>query len=310
MHGPTSVSTLAVWVAVLGCCTSVVSGMMSKSQKTQAANKLNSLVGHLGWDAMEEVKILINKRGDVAGPVSTIRQAVRSEQRAVNETNVLKRHKQIWTVLTCKYGEIMFNYKCLVNHYIGVCQSEERESLESFRRYYDCVDSLLLRLHNLAPSFKCMWDALMYIYSVAPQPSSTQKRSVMDATRILAEYTGSVRPTTLVKFTQRGHRTASGVDHEMTTIGERISQVYDDHVQSFIHHQCEVLPANRKWTANTLVEQFEQAINAQLIPQDTTMLQYVQNEMDTYVDESMGKWFYNLGFTYTRDGVITIGTNY
>ncbi|XP_050444070.1 uncharacterized protein LOC126847732 [Adelges cooleyi] len=285
MHYQTLISIL-VWVVVL-CSIRV------KSDTT-------------GWRSIG-VQILKKKKTEVVDPISEILIAISLNQMPVDESNVLKRHKDIATVLMCKYSEIIFNYKYQIIHFIRVCQNE-KDCSDSYQSYYDCFQLLLTKLHSMSPRFKCMMDALDFIYSLYPQNKTKYKGiGVMEATDKLTEYTLTIGPTLSSKLSEQG-TTVDVVDYEINLIGHFISEVYKKNISRFTYRHCNI-QTNRKWTENTLVGLFLFAKSSQMIPQETTMLQYIVDEMDSYANEILSKWFNDLGFAYGVEDKVIIRTN-
>ncbi|XP_050420423.1 uncharacterized protein LOC126833237 isoform X3 [Adelges cooleyi] len=304
MHSQTLISIL-FWVAVFG-----FTGIVSEDlQKSELAYKLNTLVRHTGWRFMEDVKIIktINECRTITDPMSEILGAIWSNRNPVDESNVLDRYTEIWTVLRCKYAEVIIKYRIFLQHLIRVCRKEKiklnnKTTDISLQRYYHCFDSVLTKLHNVSPWFRTLADTLTYIYSIGPKWKP--KQSVMIGMEKLAEFTETLRSDTRSKFAQNGFY-EDLVDLELKSISEYIQNVFHSSVSTFVTRYC-VMPLHREWTAENLIRDYQYKMITQRIPQDTPFIEYVKNEVDWYANDILGSWFINLGFAYDDTGNVAI----
>ncbi|XP_050420441.1 uncharacterized protein LOC126833259 [Adelges cooleyi] len=307
MHTQTLISTL-FWIAVFGF-TSIVSDDL---QRSELVNKLNMLVHHSGWRFMEDVKIikLINHCTITTDPMSEILGAVWENRKPVDESNVLERYTEIWTVLRCKYAEVIIKYKIFLQHLIRVCRNEKKKisrqtTNSSLQRYYHCFDSVLTKLENVSPSLRNLTDAMDLINSLDPQFKPRQSINV--AYDKLAEFTKTIRRDTVSKLNRQGiHENL--VDLELRSITEHIREVFHNSVNTFVARYC-VMPLHKEWTADNLNRDYEYKKIIQRLPQQATLLEYVMNEVDWYAGDILGSWFINLGFAYDDMRNVTIVNN-
>ncbi|XP_050420407.1 uncharacterized protein LOC126833237 isoform X1 [Adelges cooleyi] len=307
MHSQTLISIL-FWVAVFG-----FTGIVSEDlQKSELAYKLNTLVRHTGWRFMEDVKIIktINECRTITDPMSEILGAIWSNRNPVDESNVLDRYTEVWTVLRCKYAEVIIKYKIFLLHLIRVCRNEKKKlnnetTAYSFQKYYHCFDSVLTKLQNVSPSLRNLADALDLINSL--DPPTKPRQSINVAYDKLAKFTKTFPPNTVSKLTQQGIDEDS-VDLEMKTISEYIRDVFNKNITSFVARFC-VMPLHKEWTAENIIRDYEYKKIIQRLPQEATLLEYIMNEVDWYAGDIFGSWFINLGFALDDTGNVTIRNN-
>ncbi|XP_050420415.1 uncharacterized protein LOC126833237 isoform X2 [Adelges cooleyi] len=304
MHSQTLISIL-FWVAVFG-----FTGIVSEDlQKSELAYKLNTLVRHTGWRFMEDVKIIktINECRTITDPMSEILGAIWSNRNPVDESNVLDRYTEVWTVLRCKYAEVIIKYRIFLSHLIRNCRSEKvkknhKTTNASLQRYYHCFHSVLTKLQNVSPSLRNLADALDLINSL--DPLMKPKQSIHLAYDKLAEFTKTFPPNTVSKLSQQGIDEDS-VDLEMKTISENINDVFKNNINKFVARCC-VMPLHKEWTAENIIRDYEYKKVIQRLPQEATLLEYIMNEVDWYAGDILGSWFINLGFAYDDTGNVTI----
>ncbi|XP_050424959.1 uncharacterized protein LOC126836039 [Adelges cooleyi] len=306
MHWHTLISILVFWVAV-HCFIRVVTDDTLRSQKLELANKLNTLMQHPGWRKMDYIKIAKHRNGcrEMADPMSVILDAVSLNQKPVDVFNVQEKYEEISTVLKCKYAEVIFKYKSLVQHFIRVCRNERKKDKmadNSLESYYECFRLLLVKLHSMSTRFKFMTDALQFISSIGVEARPVSAITV--ATEKLTEYTSTVGPVTSSMLSQNGIN-EQVVGFAMKTIIEYFVDVITHHVYSFSHYYCNILSHNY-WTSQILLEDFMSKKRHKLIPEETTMVQYVKDEMDSFVDDIYGSCFFDLGLAHDLPGNVII----
>ncbi|XP_050424766.1 uncharacterized protein LOC126835925 isoform X2 [Adelges cooleyi] len=299
--------SILVWVAAIRF-TRVISDV-SELKKLELIEKLNTLLSHPGWQIMYNVNIVESYMvGDetneaIGCPMSAIYEAVRSNRKPVDELNVWQRYDQVWTVLRCKYAEVIERYRVLIKHLMGVCRNEKKEDKKahdpSLQRYFNCFHLLLNNLQVMSPRFKCMADALELFYSIGPQ--TVPRQNVMVAMQKLTEFTSTVMSDTVSKLSIRDIDEYA-VNLEIKAITKFLFVDILVQLQWFIEHYCEV-PSLKNWN---LKKDFDDKRRNGLIPLEMTMLQYVQGEIDYYVDEIFCSMFYNLGFAYDDTGNVII----
>ncbi|XP_050440725.1 uncharacterized protein LOC126845835 isoform X2 [Adelges cooleyi] len=314
--------SILVWVAVM-CFTHVVSFIMTELQKTELAGNLNMLLRHPGWQSMSDVKIIetytINneKHKALIDPMSEIYEAMSSNRNPVDEINVLQRYDQIWTVLRCKYAEVIEKYRALIRQLIRVCRDEKIEDqYHSYRndgktpesshpRYFHCFHSLLTKLYIAWPRFKCMTHALDFIYSIGPQTKPNQ--NIVLATRKLTEFTSTLKPNTLSKLSKHGID-EDVVDLEIKNISKYFIRVFHLNIDRFVDLYCN-LPSLKKGSTfytHKLNEDFQDKKSNNQIPPETTMVQYVLDEIDSFINEIFDSMFYKLGLVYGVEDNVSI----
>ncbi|XP_050440724.1 uncharacterized protein LOC126845835 isoform X1 [Adelges cooleyi] len=316
--------SILVWVAVM-CFARVVS-VITELPKRELVDKLNMLLRHSGWRLMSNVNIIetytINneKHEAIIDPMSEIYEAMSSNRNPVDEINVLRRYDQIWTVLRCKYAEVLENYRAVIRQLIQICRNEKKEDkyqqLLSYRndgktpepshpRYFDCFHSLLTKLYIAWPRFKCMTHALDFIYSIGPKLKPNQ--NIVLATRKLTEFTSTLKPNTLSKLSKHGID-EDVVDLEIKNISKYFIRVFHLNIDRFVDLYCN-LPSLKKGSTfytHKLNEDFQDKKSNNQIPPETTMVQYVLDEIDSFINEIFDSMFYKLGLVYGVEDNVSI----
>ncbi|XP_050424958.1 uncharacterized protein LOC126836038 isoform X2 [Adelges cooleyi] len=299
MHLQKLISILIFWVGELFFTN--VESTMRQAHMMELANTLNTLVRHSGWQAMRSVQVILNtnQHREIEEPMPIILEEILSGRNPIDKFNILERYKEIWTVLRCKFAEVLLQCRLLIQNVIRVCRLEKiieknKTTDASLQRYHICFKSLLSKLHSSSSRFKCMADALDFMYLLGPQ--SGLKQGIIDGTKKFTEYTSTVGPRTSTELSKLGYN-ENAVDIEIKNISDFFVNTYNRHIYWFANNRCNA-PPQEEWSIYRIQIDMQNKKRNQQIPVETTLMQYVIDEMDSYVSNILDSCFFELGFAY------------